>query len=180
MDEIRNRLNENRKARKRKYLIGIIAVAALILFAVLFEKNINSKLQDITIMKSEISDEKAIFIPVKQLDTNIIAVKVNDGSYRLAFDDCTGCYLQFGKHGSFENNSDNTGLICKNCESEVMYEEMGFLPEESMPYPIIESEISSLEDRFVLGADYLEAKKLTIEDMRKGKVANDYSENPNK
>lgn len=180
MDEIRNRVNEQRKSRKRKCLIGIIALTVLVIFAVLFEKNINSKLQDITIMKSEISDEKAVFIPVKKLDTNIIAIKVNDGSYRLAFDDCTGCYFQFGKHGRFENNSDNTGLICQNCESEVMYEEMGFLPEESMPYPIIEGEIISLEDRFVLPADYLEAKKLTITDMRKGKDLNNYSENPNK
>lgn len=180
MDEIRSRVSEQNTARKRKYLIGFIAIAVLIIFAVLFEKNINSKLQDITIMKSEVSDEKAVFIPVKKLDTNIIAVKINDGSYRLAFDDCTGCYLQFGKHGQFENNSDNTGLICQSCESEVMYEEMGFLPEESMPYPIIESEIVSLEDRFVLPADYLEAKKLTIEEMRKGKIVNDYSENPNK
>lgn len=179
MDEARSRVKEQQQARKRKFLIGFLAIVFIVLCAVLFEKNINTKMKDITIMKSDISDEKAVFIPVKQLDSNIIAVKVNDGSFRLAFDDCTACYFRFGKHGQFENNSDNTGLICQNCGSEVMYEEMGFLPEEGMPYPIIESEIDSLNDRFVLSAPYLETKRSTIEEMRKGKAVNNYSENPN-
>ena len=135
---------------------------------------------DITIIKSEISEEKAKFIPLPKLDTNIIAVKTTDGGYRLAFDDCTGCYYQFGKHSGFENNSDNTGLICKNCQSEVMYEEMGFLPEESMPLPISETEITVLEDQYIIPASYLEEKKQQLEQLRKGKGVNNYSENTSK
>lgn len=180
MDEVRVRVKSQYKYNKKKLLIGIIAVAVLVTCAVLFEEKINSKISDVSIIKNEISDEKAVFIPLDKLDTNIIAVKLSDGGYRLAFDDCTGCYYTTGKHGQFENNSDNTGLICKNCKSEVMYEEMGFLPEESMPYPIIESEIISLDDRFVIPAEYLESKKTVLTDMRKGKAVNDYSENPNK
>jgi hypothetical protein len=180
MDSVRERVNEHSKNRRKKLLFGVIAVVILISVAFLLENQINSKPTEVTIMKSEISEEKAVFIPLKKLDTNIIAVKATDGSYRLAFDDCIGCYHQFGKHFSFTNNSDNTGLICKNCKSEVMYDEMGYLTEESMPYPIAEVEITSLEDRFIISADYLEGKKQALEEMRRGKLVNNYSENPNK
>lgn len=180
MDSVRERVNEHSKNRRKKLLFGVIAVAILISVAFLLENQINSKPTEVTIMKSEISEEKAVFIPLKKLDTNIIAVKATDGSYRLAFDDCIGCYHQFGKHFSFKNNSDNTGLICKNCKSEVMYDEMGYLTEESMPYPIAEVEITSLEDRFIISAEYLEGKKQVLEEMRRGKLVNNYSENPNK
>ena len=98
----------------------------------------------------------------------------------MAFDDCIGCYHQFGKRAGFKNNSDNTGLICNNCKSEVMYDEMGYLTEESMPYPIAEVEISSLEDRFVISSEYLMGKKQALEEMRSGKLKNNYSENPEK
>lgn len=180
MDSVRERVNEHSKNRRKKLLFGVIAVVILISVAFLLENQINSKPTEVTIMKSEISEEKAVFIPLKKLDTNIIAVKATDGSYRLAFDDCIGCYHQFGKHFSFKNNSDNTGLICKNCKSEVMYDEMGYLTEESMPYPIAEVEITSLEDRFIISAEYLEGKKQALEEMRRGKLVNNYSENPNK
>lgn len=180
MDNIRNRVNENIKSNRRKMLLGLIAIAILIAVAVLLENNINSKPTDVTIMKNEITEEKAKFIELSELDTDIIAVKATDGTYRLAFDDCIGCYYRFGKHARFDNNADNTGLICQNCKSEIMYDEMGFLPEESMPYPIAESEIQSLEDRFVIPADYLAGKKQVLEEMRKGKLKNSYSENPNK
>lgn len=179
MDSVRDRVNEHNKNRKRKFLFGAISIAILVIIAILLENQINMKPTDTTIMKNEISDEKAVFIPLKELDTNIIAVKTTDGGYRLAFDDCTGCYHQFGKHAKFKNNADNTGLICQNCKSEVMYDEMGYLTEESMPYPIPEIEITSLDDRFVISADYLEKKKQALEEMRSGKIVNNYSENPN-
>lgn len=180
MDSVRNRVKEHKKIRDKKLLFGLIVVVILIIIAVALENRISSKPTEVTIYKNEITDEKAIFIPLKQLDTNIIAVKAVDGSYRLAFDDCIGCYQQFGVHGKFKNNSDNTGLICDDCKSEVMYDEMGYLAEESMPYPIAEVEIESLDDRFVISADYLETKKQALLEMRSGKVKNQYSENPNK
>ena len=156
MDASRQRVKEHEKNKRSKLMFGIVILIILILLAVLLENNINSKPVETTIIKSSISDEKAIFIPVKQLDTNIIAVKATDGSYRLAFDDCIGCYHQYGKHATFKNNADGTGLICQNCQSEVMYDDMGYLTEESMPYPIHEVEITSLEDRFVISAEYLQ------------------------
>jgi len=161
----------------------LVVLIILVIIAVLSENAIHSRIKDIEIMKSDISDEKAIFIPVKALDTNIIAVMTSDGKYRLAFDDCTGCYSQYGKHFSFKNNSENTGLICKNCKSEVMYDEMGFLPEQSMPLPIsIEmiADIEELEDRILIKAEYLEKMKQELNNMRNGKLFNNYSENPNK
>ena len=179
MDSVRDRVKEHGKNRNKKLLFGLIAVIILVIVAVTLENRINSKPQEVTIYKNEITDEKAVFIPIKQLDTNIIAVKAIDGSYRLAFDDCKGCYEQFGVHGKFENNADNTGLICDNCKSEVMYDEMGYLPEESMPLPISEVEIQSFDDKFVISADYLEGKKEMLTQLRSGKRFNKYSENPN-
>lgn len=180
MDTARSKVKEHSKIRNRKLLFGLIAVVILITLVLWVEEQINSIPKDVTIMKNEISEEKAAFIPLKKLDTNIIAVKATDGSYRLAFDDCIGCYYQFGKHEKFKNNADNTGLVCNNCKSEVMYDEMGYLPEESMPYPIAEAEIISTEDRFVIPAEYLEIKKQELQEMRSGKLVNMYSENPNK
>ena len=180
MDSVRDRIKELGKMRKGKILLGIIIAIILIIVAITVENRINSKPTDITINKGDISTEKALFIPAKPLNTNIIAVKVIDGSFRLAFDDCTRCYQEFGVHGKFKNNSDNTGLVCSNCKSEIMYEDMGFLPEESMPYPIPEVEIQSFDDKFVIPADYLEVKKQLLLEMRSGKVTNQYSENPKK
>ncbi len=179
MDSVRDRVSEHNKNRQRKFLFGAIAILILVVISVLLENQIDMKPTDVTIMKDEISDEKAVFIPLKELDTRIIAVKATDGSYRIAFDDCTGCYHRFGKHGNFKNNADNTGLICQNCESEVMYDEMGYLTEESMPYPIPEIEITSMDDRFIISADYLDKKKQALEEMRSGKIVNNYRENPN-
>jgi len=178
MDSVRDRVKEHGKNRNRKLLFGVLAVIILVIVAITVENRISSKPTEVTIYKNEITDEKAVFIPIKQLDTNIIAVKTIDGSYRLAFDDCIGCYQQFGVHGKFENNSDNTGLICDNCKSEVMYDEMGYLTEESMPYPIPEVEIESFDDKFVISAEYLEGKKQALMEMRSGKALNRYSENP--
>ncbi len=179
MDNIREKVSEQNKTRKSKLIIGLAALVILVICAFLVEQNINIRLTDMVVKKSSISEEKAQFIPLRQLDTNIIAVKLSDGSYRLAFDDCTGCYSQFGKHGKFKNKEDNTGLICKNCKSELSYEDMGFLTEESMPYPIYETEIETDEERFILSVEYLSKHKAIFSELRKGKAINPYSENPN-
>ena len=179
MDSVREKVSEQYKNRKRKILIGLAAFVILLICAFLVEQNINIRLTDVVIQKDSIPEEKAQFIPLRQLDTNIIAVKLSDGSYRLAFDDCTGCYSQFGKHGKFKNDDNNTGLICKNCKHELSYEDMGFLTEESMPYPIYETEITVDEEKFILSVDYLSKHKTMFSALRKGKAINPYSENPN-
>ena len=177
MDNVRRKVQEQNKNRQKKMLFGFIAVIIVIIVALMIENSINMNVTDFTVKKSKISEEKAVFIPIRQLDTNIIAVKLTDGTYRLAFDDCTGCYTVYGKHGKFENNADNTGLVCKNCRSEVLYEQMGFLPEDSMPYPIAMPEIVENEDSFVLKKDYLEKHKQILESKRNGKASNPYREN---
>lgn len=130
--------------------------------------------KDLTVKKADITDEKAVFIPLKALDTDIIAVKTSDGEYRLAFNDCMGCYYESGKHGRYKNNADNTALVCDTCHSEVLYEEMGFLTEESMPYPIPETEIISTENEFVISAQYQEVKGQILKDMRSGALHREY------
>lgn len=176
MDNVRRKVNEQNKNRQKKIILGMITIIILILAALMIERSINMKITDVSINKNEISEERAVFIPLRQLDTKVIAVRLTDGSYRLAFDDCTGCYTLYGKHGKFENNSDNTGLICKNCKSEVLYEQMGFLPEESMPYPIAIAEISEDGNSFTLSKDYLEKHKQILEAKRNGEGNNPYSE----
>ncbi len=183
MDSVRAKLNENNKNRQMKIIIALITVIILIIVAILLELQINSQIDDVVIMKKDISEEKAVFISLKELDTNIIAVKSSDGKYKLAFDDCTGCYSLHGIHSGFKNNNDNTGLICKNCKSEIMYDEMGFLPEQSMPLPITinaSEGISIYEDKIVISAEYLENMKENFSQMRVGKSLNSYRENPNK
>ncbi len=169
MDNVRERVKEQNHSRNRKILLGIIAIVVIAFIAVLLESTINKRIEDIVIQKSDVTEEKAIFISAKKLDTQIIAVQATDGTYRLAFNDCMGCYYETGKHGKYKNNSDNTGLICDTCNTEVMYDDMGFLTEETMPYPIAEMEIISDEEKFVIPEDYLQVKKQILEDMRAGK-----------
>ena len=169
-EDARKRLREQGRIPRGKILIGLIALAVIIFASVMIEKNINGKITDVTIKKSSITDRKAVFIPIKQLDTNIIAVKASDGTYRLAFDDCIGCYYQYGKHSGFKNNKDNSGIVCKTCGCEIFYDDMGFMSEECMAYPIAESEIESDDDYFVIPAHYLEAKKSILESWRSGSL----------
>ena len=183
MDNIRDRLDQNNKNRRIKFLIALLILFVLASGIVMLEVNIYNNIKDITIMKENISDEKATFISVKPLDTNIIAVKSSDGKIKLAFDDCTSCYNQFGKHYKFKNNKEKTGLICKNCKEEVMYDSMGFVPEGCMPFPIaveVESGIRNFDDRIVISATYLERMKEELSQLRTGKPMNFYRENPNK
>ncbi len=179
MDNVREKVNELNRNRKKKIFIGMIAILIIVVGAFFIERAISMNVTEITIKKSKISDEKAVFIPLRQLDTNIIAVKLSDGSYSLAFDDCMGCYTMYGKHAKFENNADNTGLICKNCKSEIAYEDMGYGEYEVvMPYPIHIAEIVETEDSFVLSKEYLEKHKEIFEELRQGKAqgpSNEYS-----
>ena len=63
MDKVRNRLDEARKSRNRKLLIGVLAVVFIMMCAFSVERNISNRIEDVSIDKSKITDEKAIFIP---------------------------------------------------------------------------------------------------------------------
>ncbi len=178
MDHVRQRMNEHNKNRQKKLIIGIVALIIVIAGAVLIERAISLHVEEVTIKKASITDEKATFIPVKSMKTNIIAVEVDD-DYRLAFDICSGCYFEAGKKSGFENNADNTGLVCKRCRGEISYEEMGF-GEDIMPYPIYINEIIETEDSFVLTKEYLEKHKEKFDKVNQGPNANSYRENPSK
>ncbi len=168
MDNIREKVREQNRNRHKKILLGVIALAIIAIIAFMIEKNISRNITDVTIHKSDISDAKASFIHIKQLGTDVITVKLTDGSYRLAFNNCKGCYMQYGKEAHFKNNASNTGIICKNCKSEVAYEEFGYdSGDVAIPYPIYENEILVNEDSFVLTADYLTKHKLIFEELIK-------------
>ena len=157
MDNIREKVKEHRRNRNKKYFIALVVLIIVVAFVVMIEKNISMSVTDVTISKADVTESKATFISVKQLDTNIIAVKLSDGSYKLAFDECTACFAQYQKRYGFKNNADNTGLVCKKCKSEVVYEEMGYdTGDVAIPYPIYESDIIVNEDSFVIPKKYLE------------------------
>lgn len=179
MDHVRKRMKEYNKSRQLKIVVGLIAFVAVVVCAILVERSISMQIKDFTVKKSEISEEKAVFIPLKPLKTNIIAVKTGDNDYRLAFDECQRCYLQYGKKSGFKNNENNTGLICKNCKGEVRYEQMGF-GEDTMPYPIYINEIIENEDNFILTKEYLESHKQIFKDFKNGTLGNPYSPNNTK
>ena len=181
MDNVREKVKEQNKSRNRKVIMGLIIIFIIVASAVMIEKNISTNITELSIEKSSITAEKAKFIPVKQLNTSVIAIKLSDGSYRLAFDDCKSCYMQFGKHAKFKNNKDNTGIICKNCKSEVPYEDIGYdFGDVAIPYPIYENEIVASDDKFVLTVDYLEKHKLIFDDLRQGKGMTPLEEKPEK
>ncbi len=178
MDNVRERITELNKAKQKKLIIGIIAVALIIVLAISIEKTISMRVTDFTINKNDIS-ETATFIPLKSLGTNLIAVKLSDDDYRLAFDACTGCYVTEHKGYGFKNNKNNSSLVCMNCGYEIFYEEMGF-GENAMPYPIYINEISETAESFTLTEDYLEQRKILFEQFEEGNTINSYSENPSK
>ena len=66
MDTARSKVKEHSKIRNRKLLFGLIAVVILITLVLWVEEQINSIPKDVTIMKNEISEEKAAFIPLKK------------------------------------------------------------------------------------------------------------------
>lgn len=169
-DKTSLRLEENRHQIFRKAVLGVIFVLVILVAALMIETHISGVIKDFTVKKSSITDEKATFIPLKQLDTDIIAVKASDGTYRLAFNDCTRCYYQEGKHKRFTNNNSEDGLVCENCGCEIKYDDIGFVTEEGTPYPIAESEIISDKENFTLTADYLKNKKLILESWRNGSI----------
>ena len=173
MDNVREKVKEQNRNRHGKMIVGLVLLVAVIVAAIMIEKSIDMNITEITIVKNDISDEKAEFIPIKQLDTSVIAVKLTDGSYRLAFDDCKGCYIQYGKHARFRNNESNTGIVCENCKNEVAYEDIGYdSGDVVIPYPIYENEILNNEESYVLTVDYLEKHKRILEELRLGKGMN--------
>ena len=76
MDNVRRKVQEQNKNRQKKMIFGFIAVIIVIIVALMIENSINMNVTDFTVKKSKISEEKAVFIPIRQLDTNIIAVKL--------------------------------------------------------------------------------------------------------
>ena len=99
MDNVRERVIEHRRLSRKKVLLGFILIVMLIFAAVLIENWLaeNPTPTDVVIKKDKISEGNALFVKVDALDTNIIAVKSEDGDdykYSFVFDDCEGCYQQ--------------------------------------------------------------------------------------
>lgn len=175
MDNVRERVIEHRRLSRKKVLLGFILIAMLIFVAVLIENWLaeNPNPTDVVIKKDKISVGNALFVEVDALDTNIIAVKTEDGDdfkYNFVFDDCEGCYQQYGKHFSYRVNDDKTGIVCKNCGHGAAFEEMGFVAEDCHPIMIHPQDVIDNGDSFVFTAEYLQEKQTELEDKRSGKA----------
>ena len=175
MDNVMKKVNERRKMSYRKIILGAVLLIMLVLVAVLVERWLasNKAPTDIKIKKSEIPEGTALFIKVDALDTNIIATKVESGDeykYSFVFDDCEGCYQQYGKHYSYKINSDKTAIECKKCGHGPAFEEMGFLAEDCCPVMIHPQDFEDKGEYFLFTAEYLEKKQDELEYKRSGKA----------
>ncbi len=178
MDNVRERVIEHRRLSRKKVLLGFILIVMLIFAAVLIENWLaeNPTPTDVVIKKDKISEGNALFVKVDALDTNIIAVKSEDGDdykYSFVFDDCEGCYQQFGKHFSYHVNDDKTGIVCKNCGHGAAFEEMGFVAEDCHPVMIHPQDYIDNGDSFVFTSEYLKEKQTELENKRNGKAMMD-------
>ena len=157
--------------------MGIILIVILVIVAVLVENWLasNPAPADIKILKSDIPENGVLFVDVKALDTRIIAVKTEESDtfrYNFAFDDCEGCYQQFGKRSSYKMSEDKTAITCKTCGHGCAFEEMGFVTEDCSPVyiDINDQDIIENESEFIFTADYLTQRKVELDEKRAGAV----------
>ena len=149
-----------------KVLLGIIAVAAIILAAFAVEKAIGDTVRDINISKSALSKDKITYYPVKPLDTRIMAVIASDGTVRLAFEECLNCYYNDGVDATFTDTG--TSVICDNCGCETTYDNIGLLRDDCGPYPILNSYVIEDDRTITIQKDFLEQCGEMLATLRSG------------
>ena len=166
---------ENKRFPYFKIFLGLLCILAVVLVALLVEKNIKSAVKDVTINKSSVSSESVRFTNVKPLSTKIMSVRASDGSYRLAFDDCLSCYYNEGVRAHFTDTG--VSVVCDNCGCETFYDNMGLISDECTPIPILSDYIIETADSITVPKDFLERAKEMLDVLRigKGNYANIYS-----
>ena len=166
---------ENKRFPYFKIFLGLLCILAVVLVALLVEKNIKSAVKDVTINKSSVSSESVSFKNVKPLSTKIMTVRASDGSYRLAFDDCLSCYYNEGVRAHFTDTG--VSVVCDNCGCETFYDDMGLISDECTPIPNLSDYITETADSITVPKDYLERAKEMLDVLRigKGNYANIYS-----
>ncbi|MGN1097406.1 MAG: Fe-S-containing protein [Clostridia bacterium] len=159
--------NETKRFPYFKVFLGLLAVVAIVIGAMAVEKTISSSVKDVVIDKSTLSTDKVSFIKVKPLDTRIMAVIAEDGTVRLAFDECLSCYYNDGVKGNFEDSGES--VVCDQCGCETFYEDMGLLSDECTPIPILSDYITEDETTITIPKAFLESCKEMLDVLRSGK-----------
>ncbi len=157
---------ENRRFPYFKIFLGILCVAAVVVSAFAIEKTISTAVKDVVIRKADIGDGVK-FVKVKPLSTSIMAVRLPDGTYRLAFNECLSCYYNDGVQSNFTDTGES--VICDNCGCETHYEDMGLLSDECTPIPILADYITETDDSIIIPKDFLERCKEMLDVLRIGK-----------
>ncbi len=159
--------NGTRRFPYFKVILGVLALAVIVVGAFSVEKAIGNTVRDVNIKKSALSADKVVFRSVKPLDTKIMAVLASDGTVRLAFDDCLSCYYNEGVRAHFKDTG--TSVICDNCGCETLYDDMGLLSYECTPYPILNDYIIEDDTTVEIRSDFLEECKDMLTLLRSGK-----------
>ncbi len=158
--------NQTKRFPFFKLFLGLLAIIAVVVGAVMVEKNISKAVKDVTINKSEISGHIK-YIKVKPLSTRIMAVKTDDGEIHLAFDECLSCYYNNGVKGSFSDTGES--VVCSECGCETFYEDMGLLSDECTPIPILADYTVESADTVTVPKEFLETCKDALNVLRSGK-----------
>ncbi len=150
-----------------KVFLGLLAVVAIALGAMAVEKTISSSVKDVEIDKASLSADKVAFIKVSPLSTRVMAVIADDGTVRLAFDECLSCYYNDGVKGKFKDTG--KGVECDKCGCETLYSDMGLLSDECTPIPILNDYIEQNDKTVVIPKAFLENCKEMLDVLRSGK-----------
>lgn len=124
-------------------------------------KELYNKKEELTQDEIEIKIDEvtkiAKFYPVMVDDTKmeVIAVRANDGTVRLAFDACQVCsdsgkghYVQEGEY-----------LVCQNCGTKFSIDQVGDVRGGCNPAPISDDEKTEVDGYYVISKNVLESSK---------------------
>ena len=154
-------MEQSKKRNSWLMPVGMIAVVAVIIIAVLFGLNGGDatvvKDADLVISISEIST-KANFYPVEIEGTEleVLAVEAPDGSIRTAFNTCQVCYSS--GRGYYEQDGDV--LVCQNCGNRFRMDQIEIESGGCNPVPIFDTNKTVTEDSIIISKELLTEAKV--------------------
>lgn len=119
---------------------------------------------DLTIVQSDVtSNAKYYPYQVNNVDMEVLAVKLEDGTIKAALNTCLSCY-NTGR-GYFEQKGSQ--LICQNCGNTFELKNVGLQKGECYPLPIPSSEITVDGDKMVISKTFLASQQEIFSNWRR-------------
>lgn len=118
---------------------------------------------DLTIVQSEVSSNARYYpYEINNVDMEVLAVKLDDGTVKAALNTCLSCY-NTGR-GYFEQKGNQ--LICQNCGNSFELKNVGLEKGECYPLPIPSSEITVDGDNLVISKTFLDSQQKMFSNWR--------------